>query len=182
MTIEITTAHGSVDEERTADFLQQLIEKYDVGRWQFTDHVVLDEDAIPHSHPVLTLSTRVRDRSLTGLLATYLHEQLHWYVREEDDAEAIAAIDEMRALFPSVPDETAGGAHDEFSTYLHLIVNWLEIESLRQVIGREEADAFFQREIDGPVYPWIYRQCIERSDEIAAVVRRHGLDAILNAP
>ena len=178
--IEITTAHGSDDEVRTADFLRQLLEKYDVSRWQFTDHVIIDEDAIPHSHPVLTLSTRVRGRSLTGLLATYLHEQLHWYVNEETDPNAAAAIDACRQLFPSVPADF-DGARDENSVHLHLIVCWLEFESLRLVAPGDDTEAFIASCLESPVYPWISRQCIERSDDIRKVVAAHGFDAILRA-
>jgi hypothetical protein len=181
VTVEITTAHGSENEERTATFLRQLLERYDVARWAFTDRVVIDDDAIPHSHPVLTLSTRVRGRSLTGLLATYLHEQLHWYFDEESDAAAVAAIDDFGALFPTVPTEADGGGSSEWSTYLHLAVCWLEFASLRVVAPGDETEAFIAACPDWPVYPWIYRQCIERHDEIGAIVSARGFDRILSS-
>ncbi|HVT77781.1 MAG TPA: hypothetical protein VHD87_12180 [Acidimicrobiales bacterium] len=177
--IEITTAHDSADEIRTADSLRQLLDRFDASRWGITHRVVIDENAIPHSHPVLTLSTRVRGRSLTGLLATYLHEQLHWYFDEDTDENAVAAIDACRRLYPSVPDEAGGGARDEWSTYLHLIVCWLEIASLRLVAPGPDTEALVAASPDWPVYPWIYRQCIERYDEIGAIVAAHGFDGIL---
>jgi 8-oxo-dGTP pyrophosphatase MutT (NUDIX family) len=174
----ITTAHGSEMEVRTAEFLRQLLDRYDVARWQFTDQVVIDEDAIPHSHPVLTLSTRVRGRSLTGLLATYLHEQLHWYVNEEADPNAVAAMAACRELSPEVPADF-DGARDAKSVYLHFLVVWLEFASLRKVAPGDETEAFIASCAESNVYAWISRQCIERSDEIEAIVRAHGFDAIL---
>jgi len=171
VTVEITAAHGSEDEERTAAFLRQLLERYDASRWEFTDRVIIDDDAIPHSHPVLTLSTRPPGRSLTGLLSMYLHEQLHWYVDEVNDPNAIAAIDACRAVFPDAPEEQ--------SPYLHLLVCWLELASLRLLVDDADADALIGWYLDGPIYPWVYRQCIDRHDEIGAIVAAHGFETIL---
>ncbi len=178
--MEIATANGTQDEARVRDLLLQLLDRYDTRRWHFTDKMVIDENATPHSHPVLTLTTRMLGRSPMGLLSSFLHEQLHWYVQARGD-DGLRAIDDVRALFPNAPAHDQGGARDEFSTYLHLMVNWLELESLRQVVGREEADKLLRSTVDGPVYGWIYRQVFDRHDDIGGVVRRHGLDRILSA-
>jgi hypothetical protein len=55
----------------------RFLDKYDLTPWLFTRAVVIDDDATPHSHPVLTLHTRhLRDDLL--LLSTFIHEQSHW--------------------------------------------------------------------------------------------------------
>lgn len=170
--IRITTAHDSDEEQRVAQLLADLLERYDTTRWHFTLDVVIDETAIPHSHPVLTLTTRVMGRSLVGLITAFLHEQLHWYLEANEDA-GFAAIAEVQELFPEVPTSDDGGARDAFSTLLHLLLNWLELESLRQVVGEGEADELLRGAGGGRVYVF------DRYEDIASVIRRHGLDKVL---
>ena len=50
--------------------------------------MLIDEHAIPHSDPVLTLHTRYLHDD-DGLVSAFLHEQMHWYV--DAHAEAVAA-------------------------------------------------------------------------------------------
>ena len=79
--LEIALKHGSKGELETRDQLQRLIKSYDLGKWTFTNSNLIDEEAIPHSHPVLTLSTRrVKDDEL--LLSTFVHEQAHWFLTQ----------------------------------------------------------------------------------------------------
>jgi hypothetical protein len=55
---------------------EQMLASYDLSRYTFTRAVVIDEKAIPHSHPMLTLQTRHLG-SDDLLLSAYVHEQLH---------------------------------------------------------------------------------------------------------
>jgi len=41
-----------------AHFEERILASYDLSRYTFTYQVIIDEKAIPHSHPVLTLHTR----------------------------------------------------------------------------------------------------------------------------
>src|SRR5437016_4838784 len=76
--IEIKLLHGSKPESETREQLVRLLKTYDLAKWTFTKSVIIDQESIPHSDPVLTLSTRhLRDDEL--LLSTYIHEQLHWF-------------------------------------------------------------------------------------------------------
>src|SRR5436190_23149734 len=70
--IEITLKRGSKGEAQTKDQLLRLLKTYDVAKWTFTKSIIIEEDAIPHSHPVLTLSARhVKDDEL--LLSSFVH-------------------------------------------------------------------------------------------------------------
>ena len=74
----ISLRHGTVAEQATQRQLEKLFDEYDLSPWLFTQAVVIDEDAVPHSHPVLTLHTRhLKDDLL--LLSTFIHEQSHHY-------------------------------------------------------------------------------------------------------
>src|SRR5688572_24621752 len=118
--IEISLKNNTPAEAKTKVQLERLIAAHDLSKWTFIRKVEIDEKAIPHSHPVLTLNTRhIKDDEL--LLSTYVHEQIHWHLvnlsKETDEA-----IKELRVLFPKVPAGPPGGARDENSTYLHLLV------------------------------------------------------------
>jgi hypothetical protein len=50
--LDIALKHGSPREARAKAQLQRLLKTYDVSRWISTRSIVVDEQAIPHSHPV----------------------------------------------------------------------------------------------------------------------------------
>lgn len=177
--MRIETATGSEEEERTRRLLAELLDEYDTSRWQFTDRVIIDERSLGHSHPVLTLGTTFPVRTRIGVLSNFLHEQIHWYL-DARRQQCSAAIDEMRAMYPDPPDAAGGGARDQRSTYLHLVVNWLEIEALRSVVGSLETDDTLHTACRGGSYRWIYRRVLEERDAIGRVIRRHSLDTVLN--
>src|SRR2546422_3884801 len=124
-TIEIALKQGSPGEIQTREQLQRLLMTYDLSQWIYRKSILIDERSIPHSHPVLTLHTRhAKDDEL--LLSTFVHEQLYWFLSGRGNATQ-EAIAELRTLFPTVPaGSAAGGAADENSTYLHLLVCYLE--------------------------------------------------------
>ena len=77
-----------------------------------------------------------------------------------------------------VPAANEGGAQDEFSTYLHLVVNWCEVEAASQFIGRETV----VRHIGGlPFYRWIYRTVLDDWDELGSVYRDIGVAPMRHA-
>jgi hypothetical protein len=105
-----------------------LLHTYDLHTWLFTRDVLIQSGVIPHSHPVLTLNTRYVDDD-TAQLATFVHEQLHWFLTDHvERAKTNAALTELRALYPTVPTALPEGAMGERSTYLHLIVCHLELQ------------------------------------------------------
>ena len=76
-------------------------------------------------------------------------------------------------LYPAVPvGRSEGGARNEFSTYLHLIVNWLEHDALCRVVGEERA---LENTRAQQAYRWIYQTVLTDSERIGEVVREHGL-------
>ena len=163
--MEITTAHGRDDEERTANRLRSLRDAYDLTRFEITDLVVIDEDvSVPHSHPVLTLGT---DTSVDDdLLLAYLHEQLHWWgienPRSQDpfDGEIYAWL---RARHPEMTD---------VSDILHLHICWLELEAGSELIGDQRTIAVLEAR---PYYTSIYRAVIDEREELRARFEADGL-------
>jgi hypothetical protein len=56
-----------------------------------------------------------------------------------------------------------------FSTYLHLLVNWLELETTAQFFGRDEV-ARHLRTL--PFYRWIYTKVTEDDAPLGALYRK----------
>lgn len=170
--INITLKHGSPAEQQTRTQLQGLLKRYDLSSYIYTHEIVIDQDAIPHSHPVLTLHTRHLKQD-DELLATFVHEQAHWFVAAHEDAEA-KAEQEYRGLYPKVPVGYPEGAQDEQSTYLHLTVCYLEYQGMKKLVGAERAKAtmeFWTKDH----YTWVYKTLLTDEDKISAIVARNGL-------
>jgi len=170
LTIEL--AHGSESEATLAAELRELMDIYDLSVWIWTSQILIDEDAVPHSHPVLTLNTQHIGRERL-LLSTFIHEQLHWYA-EAHQLAVNEAIPTLREEFPTVPVGYPEGARSEYSTYLHLIVCYLEYSALQDLLGLSEA-ADVIRYWTKQHYRWIYRIVLERQELLAAVAAAHGL-------
>ena len=142
--LDIKLQHGDAAEAQTRDQLLRLLKTYDVERWIFTRSLVIDSTpgVIPHSHPVLTLNTRHRkDDDL--LLSTFVHENLHHFLTQHAD-QTDAAKRELRKIFPKVPVGYPDGADSEDSGYLHLIVNYLEYQADKELLGELRAFTVFQ--------------------------------------
>ena len=54
--IDIQTSHHSQRELQEKSELEQIIKKYDVGKYTFTKKVVIEERAMNHAFPTLTLN------------------------------------------------------------------------------------------------------------------------------
>ena len=170
--LEIALKQGSRREAQTREQLERLLKAYDVSRWIFTKSIVIDERAIPHSHPVLTLHARhLQDDEL--LLSTFVHEQFHWFlVRNEKDRDD--AIKELRDVFPKVPAGGPEGAQDENSTYLHLLDCYLEYRAVQQLLGELKTRQVMEFWATDH-YTWVYRTVLERPNDIARIMAKHKL-------
>ena len=171
--IKIELKHNDERELETKAQLERLVSGYDLRKYTFTREVVIDENAIPHSHPVLTLHTRHLHQD-DELLSTYVHEQLHWYLvdhrRQTESAEA-----ELRKVYPKVPVGYPEGADSEESTYLHLIDCYLEMQADRQLMGAKRA-AKVMNFWAGDHYRWVYRTVMKDESVIHRIVVEHQLE------
>lgn len=170
--VAISLVHGTASEVETRDQLQRLLSAYDLSDWVWTSKVSIEDGAIPHSHPVLTLSSRhVNDDLL--LLSTFVHEEYHWY-ETEHPRETSAAIEDLRQKYPGLPVGGVDAASDEGSSYLHVIVCYAEWQKMKALVGAERA-----RQImtfwAGDHYRAIYRLVLDNEPAVREVVNRHNL-------
>jgi hypothetical protein len=177
--IGIDLSHAENAAMAVRERLIALRSKYALGAYEYCREVVITPTVMPYSHPVISLNTGLF--SETALLANYLHEQMHWYVtwyshKHTDQWRGVWAVLEGR--YPDPPVGRGEGADTVSSTHLHLIVNWLEIEALSSLIGREAARAHVTQL---HYYRWIYASVLRDWDALKRLYLSHQLLPILPA-
>jgi len=169
--LDLSTAQRSAERVRT--MLQDLRARHDLARFEYTRQVRIAPMEIPHSHPVLTLNTWVRDE--TGLLCGYLHEQMHWYLTWYSHAHPArwrTLYQALLARYPDAPTAPPAGAPDRFSTYLHLVINWLEVDAVACLLDR---DTVIRHVSALPFYAWMYRTVIADWKALGALYTDHAV-------
>jgi hypothetical protein len=152
--------------------VRRILDTHDLERWIATWNLRIDSLAVPHSDPVLMLNTRyLHNDSLA--LAVFVHEQIHWLLSPRIESVTKAIVD-LERVFPKIPDRPPKGAHGKFSTYLHLIVNYIEYHALKKILGPSKARSILEKEQKSH-YSWIYRTVLTREKEVRTTVRRHKI-------
>ena len=163
--------------EKIVECMKSLRQQHDLRRFEFTSHVRIAPTELPHSHPVLTLNTQLYDPE--EILCEYLHEQMHWYTERLGCAGPESSlISELRRRYPQAPTVLPEGARDAYSTYLHLLVNWLEIEAAAHFLSRKRAEAIA---LGKHYYRWIYRTVIADWVMLEELFRDHKVVPIAGA-
>jgi hypothetical protein len=168
--IEIELARGTPREQLAKQTLEQVLASYDLRKYTFTRKVVIEQGATNHAFPILTLNPYFAS-SPDELLSSFIHEQLHWHLRNLA-AQQQAAVTELRRLYPRVPVGLPASAENEYSTYGHLVDCYLEILADRELLGAERTAIVIRSK---PWYTWIYTTVLTDEKQIAGVVNRHQL-------
>ncbi|HMD36493.1 MAG TPA: hypothetical protein VKH42_16060 [Vicinamibacterales bacterium] len=168
--VTIDLAHGTAREQQTKATLERVLADYDLKKLTFTKHVVIEERAINHAFPVLTLNVRFAS-SPDELLSSFVHEQLHWHLRDRGRDQQ-DAVGDLRRMYPNAPVGLPEGADSEVSTYGHLVDCYLEIVADRELIGPERTSAVIA---DKGHYTWIYDTVLRDEKRISDLVDRHHL-------
>lgn len=180
-TTEINFVHQKEKDARQQ--LRRILSSYDLDNWIFTQDVRIKAGAQPYSHPILTLNTDFLD-SDEQQMSIFLHEQAHWFVSETvpyrapNNGEEAEVINELRQLFPNAPVS-------DYSTFLHLIVGWVELDAMVELVGEEKARRLLIKKIrrltDEPLsqvdrrYKWYNMRVLENTQEIGAILTRYDL-------
>jgi hypothetical protein len=170
----ITLVHDTEREQQAQTTLLTLFDAHCLDKWFYTETLQIEEGAISHSHPVLTLGihptfTRIPER----LLSVYIHEQMHWFLCLEAMNEPMNhAIAEFRKMFTDIPVGGTEGCRSEFSNYLHILVNTLEYQSISELFGKETARSQLEQV---PFYKSVYKIVLEHETEIAEIMQKHNI-------
>ena len=172
--IDVDLSHAEREAARVRELLEALRRRHDLARYEYTLMVRIVPGSDTFAHPILTLGNRFADNE-DLLLSTYLHEQMHWYLwllgTPEHDPVA-PFFDELVRRYPEAPIGLPDGARNYESTYLHLVVNWLEVAATASLIGRPRAFACADAQA---TYRWIYKTVLRDWDMLAELYERHGL-------
>lgn len=189
LNVEITLANGSPGEVLTRRVLLEFMHRYDLTPWNWARNIHIDRD-LKFMGQCLRQDGEFVIRIRSGraemldpdmpidldrwpmLLSVYIHEQLHAYLDLRNDA-VQAALPELQRLYPDVPVGGTEGARSEFSTYLHLLLCTLEIDSVAQLIGMERARAL---RTEAPFYRFIYDTVLRDTAQLRNVIRQYNLE------
>jgi hypothetical protein len=178
--IDLDLEHARREGERVRDLLTALRRRHDLSRYEFTKTIRIVPGGDTFAHPVLTLGNRFAT-SEDLLLSTYLHEQMHWYLWHlgtPDNDPVAPFFDELVRRYPEAPTELPDGARNYEATYVHLVVNWLEVAATSEFIGRARAWAIADTQRS---YRWIYKTVLKDWDMLGELYERHGLVPIRSA-
>ena len=178
---EIIFVQQKEDEARQQ--LRRILSSYDLDNWIFTEEVRIKMGAQPYSHPILTLNTDFLD-SDEQQLSIFVHEQAHWFVSDSvpykapKNGEQVEIINELRQLFPNAPVS-------DYSTFLHLIVGWVELDAMVELVGEEKARHLLRKKVqrltNEPLsqvdqrYKWYNMRVLEYTQEIGVILAKHDL-------
>ncbi len=170
--VDLETAEREA--HRVRAWLAALRKRHDLSRFEYTKHVRVVPASKTYSHPILTLGTRFTETE-DHLLATYLHEQMHWYLYHlgGPDHDPIAPFfDELVRRYPDAPTQLPEGARNYEQTYAHLVINFLELHATSEIIGKKRAVALAETHYG---YRWIYRMVVRDWDSLAQLYKEHGI-------
>jgi hypothetical protein len=155
-------------EAQTRRQLRDVLAEYDVEPWIFERAVRIDATSPGSSEPIITLSTRHRGDDL-GLLAEFVHEQIHVFVKGPS---LRAALDTLRTMYPNAPTALPRGGPSATATYLHLVVNWLELDAMAELVGEATA----RRRADAEEhYTWINDRVQNDTQTLGRLLADHDL-------
>jgi hypothetical protein len=171
--VTVALATGSPVEVRVRAALERVRARHDLARFERTAELRIEEGVIPHSHPTLTLSERYGDED-DRLLATYLHEQMHWWSMEcpgAQDGRDEEVFNQLRIDFP-LPTDPPEGCGNELSNLIHLHVCWLELEAVATLLGNDRATEVLS---STPYYLAVYRTVLRERRQLAARFATSGM-------
>ncbi len=172
--LDIDLEPAAREAERVRLWLSALRTRHDLARYEYTHFVRIVPAGATFSHPILTLGTRFTETE-DQLLATYLHEQMHWYLYElggHDHDPVAPFFDELVRRYPDAPTRLPEGARNYEQTYVHLVVCWLELAVTSEFIGRQRAFALADTMYG---YRWIYRTVIRDWDALESLFAANGI-------
>jgi hypothetical protein len=169
--LEITLAHGSELEQKRKEQIERLAAQYDLEKYTITREIVIDQQAINHSAPVLTQNLRFVDDDDRALSA-YVHEQAHWLLMQRFRGKAREMLPELKRMFPNLSVAVPQGDGNENTSYAHLVVLMLEWQALEDLIGLERSRAVmeFKRQDH---YKALYATVMEHRVQMEGFMKRH---------
>jgi hypothetical protein len=171
--LNITLQHNSAGEQKRKEQIERLAAQYDLAKYTITRDIVVDQQAINHSAPVLTQNLRFLDNDDRALSA-YVHEQAHWLLMERHRGQAREMLPELIRMFPNMSIAPPQGDGNEGTSYIHLVVLMLEWQALEDLIGTDRARAVmeFKRQDH---YKALYANVMDNRQQMEKFLKRYSV-------
>lgn len=171
--LDITLQHISAEEQQQRALIERLARQYDLSKYTITQKIVIDEQAINHSSPVLTLNLRFVQND-DRALSFYIHEQAHWLLMKNYRPRTREMLAELLQLFPNIDTSPPNGDGNVGTSYIHLVVLMLEWQALEDLIGvtRAKAVMVFKRSVR---YKALFATVIDHRTQMEGFLKRYGV-------
>ena len=169
--LNITLQHNSADEQKRKEQIERLAEQYDLSKYTITRDIVIDQQAINHSSPVLTQNLRFLDNDDRARSA-FVHEQAHWLLMQRHRGEAREMLPELLRMYPNIDVKRPYGDGNQGTSYIHLVVLMLEWQALEDLIGVDRARAVmeFKRQDH---YKDLYATVMDHRQQMEGFLKRY---------
>jgi hypothetical protein len=171
--LNITLQHNSAGEQKRKEQIERLAGQYDLARYTITRDIVIDQQAINHSSPVLTQNLRFLDNDDRALSA-YVHEQAHWLLMERHRGQVREMLPELIRMYPNIDITPPYGDGNQGTSYIHLVVLVLEWQALEDLIGADRARAVMQFKRQDH-YKDLYATVMDRRQQMESFLKRYAV-------
>jgi hypothetical protein len=171
--LNLTLAHNSPAEEKRKEQIERLAANYDLEKYTITRDIVIDQQAINHSAPVLTQNLRFLDNDDRALSA-YVHEQAHWVLMTRHRGEVRGMLQDLKSMFPDLPIAAPQGDGNEGTSYIHLVVLMLEWQALENLIGVDRARTVMEFKRQGH-YKALYSTVMENRPQMEKFLKHYNV-------
>ena len=171
--LNITLKHDSAGEQKRKEQIERLAEQYDLAKYTITRDIVIDQQAMNHSSPVLTQNLRFLDNDDRALSA-YVHEQAHWLLMERHRGQPREMLPELIRLYPNIDVKPPFGDGNQGTSYMHLVVLMLEWQALEDLLGAERARAVMQFKRQDH-YKDLYATVMDHRPQMEGFLKRYGV-------
>ena len=171
--LNVKTKHGSPLEEQRKDQIERLAKQYDLKKYTLTRDINVEQGAMNHSSPVLTLNPRFLDNDDLALSA-YVHEQGHWVLMERHRIDMEPLFADLQSAFPNLDVTPPHGDGQLRSSYYHIVVCMLEWQAMEELVGAERARKVIEWK-QGDHYTDIYQALLDHREQAEAVMHRYSI-------
>ncbi|MBP6912640.1 MAG: hypothetical protein KBB86_01760 [Candidatus Pacebacteria bacterium] len=163
--IVVSSKNNEPEELEVVEIVNALYEKYNIPN--FTNTVMVEKGSIPHSHPILTLNTRVKDPRL--ILKTLVHEQLHWHA--ENHPQYNNCIDYIKTKYIDDGEHNKLGTNPN-SYWEHIIVCFNTRNYLESILSKDDIDWVY---LQWQAYPTLEKLIAKNKDQIKSDLEKFDL-------
>jgi len=159
---KIYSKNNDIDEIEVAEIIKEICQKYDLPL--FTKEIVIEKGVVPHSHPILTLNTRVKDKR--SLLATLVHEQFHWYAQNHPKYNECVSY--LKSKYEDDGEHNKSGTYPN-SYWEHIIVCFNTRNYLKSFLSSEDLEWIYEQ---WQPYPALENLIVQRYKEVQVDLER----------